>query len=308
MNRKSVKAKSGSFVFRCKRCGKCCREEGVVHFRESEIVPAAKMLGITRQEFEKEFLISIGSRKYHAVTDKKGCRFLNGSRCIINDVKPKQCSTFPYWKEYVNRNGELRNFLRPCPGVTLVNDCIVYLVRHYPVDLNISFSMNSADVMKYQSKYDIASVRIPDHVPDMGAIDICFSSDMPRAVSTAKHMYGKKIRIDPLLREVSISPVIKTRILFPSFVWLIAARIAWSIGLSSQKEKKAAVYNRAFLFSENLMSEIERKHSKTVLVVAHGFFITVLANVLRKKGFRGRNILFPRNGSPIKFILPGNRK
>ena len=60
---------------------------------------------------------------YHIkVTDDKPCTFLDeNNRCTINSAKPNQCATFPYWKEYMDKNGNLiaGKFNRACPGVKI---------------------------------------------------------------------------------------------------------------------------------------------------------------------------------------------
>ena len=112
-------AKSGPFSFKCMRCGICCREDGFVFFLRDDIRRAAKFLGMTTSAFTKEYLIKTADGWAVSVTTRRPCVFLSKEGCAINDAKPKQCGTFPYWKEYVGSDGMLKDFDRPCPGVTL---------------------------------------------------------------------------------------------------------------------------------------------------------------------------------------------
>ncbi|HNX58059.1 MAG TPA: YkgJ family cysteine cluster protein [Spirochaetota bacterium] len=120
------KNKSGSgrkklnFTFSCTCCGNCCSEEGVVNFSGKEVSRAAEYLGMTRGEFINRYLEKSGRSYVHVVDKGKSCRFLEKRKCIINEVKPEQCATFPFWKEYVDRDGKLVNFDRHCAGIRIM--------------------------------------------------------------------------------------------------------------------------------------------------------------------------------------------
>lgn len=107
--------------FSCTRCGLCCKEEGYVFFSYSDISRASRYLKITPMDFIKKYLkYNEDLEHYIEVTKSLPCLFLdNKNGCKINDAKPEQCKTFPYWKEYMDRDGNLISgkFDRPCPGV-----------------------------------------------------------------------------------------------------------------------------------------------------------------------------------------------
>jgi Fe-S-cluster containining protein len=44
------------------------------------------------------------------------CVFLENHQCLLHDVKPEQCRTFPFWNEYIGKDGDLINFNRKCGG------------------------------------------------------------------------------------------------------------------------------------------------------------------------------------------------
>ena len=105
--------------FNCLSCGLCCKEEGVVIMTDEDVIKASTLLNITSIEFIHKYLKhheDIGL--YIEVLEDKPCVFLKDNKCLINDSKPEQCRTFPYWEEYVDKNGNLlrRKFDRPCPG------------------------------------------------------------------------------------------------------------------------------------------------------------------------------------------------
>ena len=111
--------KGTPFTFKCARCGECCREHGFVFFRRDDIRRAAAHLGMTQAAFTARYLIKTSDGWAVTVTARRPCVFLSESGCTINDAKPEQCSTFPYWKEYIDADGLLVNFDRPCPGIKL---------------------------------------------------------------------------------------------------------------------------------------------------------------------------------------------
>lgn len=120
------KKKSGSgrkkpgFTFSCTCCGQCCSDEGIVSFTLNEVRRAAEYLGMTRGDFIDRYLEKSGRSYVHVVDKGESCRFLENRKCVINEVKPRQCATFPFWKEYVDRDGKLVNFDRHCAGIIIM--------------------------------------------------------------------------------------------------------------------------------------------------------------------------------------------
>jgi len=106
--------------FACTQCGNCCRNHGAyafVYLTPSEVTSIASHLGLTR----RQFLHRHCTRHEGAVTirtDTPACPFLgDDSRCGIYPVRPKQCATWPFWRENLERavwEEEVKAF---CPGV-----------------------------------------------------------------------------------------------------------------------------------------------------------------------------------------------
>ena len=115
--------KNSILTFSCTGCGICCKEKGYVFFNDDDIKRASKFLEISPLVFINKYLeYEEGYGYYIKVTDDKACTFLDeNNRCTINSAKPNQCSTFPYWMEYMDKNGNLISgkFKRACPGVKI---------------------------------------------------------------------------------------------------------------------------------------------------------------------------------------------
>ncbi len=122
-NKSNRKNKNSILTFSCTGCGICCKEKGYVFFTDDDIKRASKLLEISPLIFINQYLDYEEGYGYHIkVTDDKPCTFLDeNNRCTINSAKPNQCATFPYWKEYMDKNGNLiaGKFNRACPGVKI---------------------------------------------------------------------------------------------------------------------------------------------------------------------------------------------
>jgi Fe-S-cluster containining protein len=108
-----------NFDFKCVRCGHCCRNEGSVRFSDNEIIYIADYIGVNPRELKERYLSFTSAGYVHHVLDGQQCAFLRKNICSINSVKPNQCRTFPYWKEYIGEDGNLINFNRSCNGMSI---------------------------------------------------------------------------------------------------------------------------------------------------------------------------------------------
>ena len=85
--------------FTCQCCGQCCKWEGFVIAKEDEMAAAAKLLGITLDEFIQKYTKLSQDRKSLIFTDRAdgACVFLDdNNRCKIYEARPWQCRTFPH--------------------------------------------------------------------------------------------------------------------------------------------------------------------------------------------------------------------
>ena len=117
------KHKNAVLEFSCTGCGLCCKEAGYVFFSDNDIKRASALLKISPIVFINKYLEYEENYGYYIqVTNEKACIFLDEyNKCTIQDAKPEQCKTFPYWNEYMDKNGNIiaGKFNRPCPGITI---------------------------------------------------------------------------------------------------------------------------------------------------------------------------------------------
>lgn len=111
---------SNGLRFSCTRCGNCCRNHGAytfVYLTERDVSAIALHLGLPEETFLERYC----QEEDGWVTlrmDTPACPFLGeGNACAIYPVRPKQCATWPFWKENLRRatwEGEVK---ADCPGI-----------------------------------------------------------------------------------------------------------------------------------------------------------------------------------------------
>ena len=111
--------------FQCQRCGNCCRgEPGYVWTSHEEIKNISLHLGLQVEEFARRHLKRIGRRfslRELAGGDcvmYKACGEPGGSGgCLIYPVRPRQCSTFPFWPCNLESYKSWTDLKKFCKGV-----------------------------------------------------------------------------------------------------------------------------------------------------------------------------------------------
>ncbi len=106
--------------FKCTGCGKCCTGcPGYVWVTLDEIVSIAELLGISPDECKRRYLRQRDSR--YALVEMRlrnyDCVFLKDKRCMIYEARPRQCRTFPWWKENLHTPASWEIASRSCEGI-----------------------------------------------------------------------------------------------------------------------------------------------------------------------------------------------
>lgn len=105
----------------CSACqARCCTgESGYIHVNAAEIESISDFLGLSINDFTQNYLFKNGY-KYSIKERKFGesyeCAFYDraSNGCVIYEVRPSQCRTFPFWDYFKTRVDELK---LECPGV-----------------------------------------------------------------------------------------------------------------------------------------------------------------------------------------------
>lgn len=96
---------AAGLAFECRQCGRCCAGpvEGYVWVSDPEITRIAAKLGIDVQEVRTRYVRKVGRRQsLKECSGNNDCIFLkadgsSGRGCVIYDVRPMQCRTWPFW-------------------------------------------------------------------------------------------------------------------------------------------------------------------------------------------------------------------
>ena len=102
--------------FACTGCGACCKGEGYVWVDESEIARLAEYLDMDSADFERRYLRRVGRRL--ALTDAAdlACVFWDEG-CTVYEARPRQCRTFPFWRDNVASEAAWELTAQESPGV-----------------------------------------------------------------------------------------------------------------------------------------------------------------------------------------------
>lgn len=172
------------------------------------------------------------------------------------------------------------------------------LLRHFKVNCPHKKLMTSKEFLEWTEKYDKSNV-FKKHV-DMYGIewDICYVSDLPRAITTAKEVYKDNLIIDKLLREVVNAPFIQTRrIKLPFEIWHICGRLAWFFKFKSQPESRLDTKKRINKFLDSI-----DWNQDNVLIVFHGFMLYNFQKELIRRGFTGEKVRAVKNGVLYQYV------
>lgn len=174
----------------------------------------------------------------------------------------------------------------------------VGLLRHFKVNCPHKKIMTSKEFREWSEKYEVSKVMIKP--VEMYGIewDICYVSDLPRAIATAKEVYSGNLYIDKLLREVDNAPFIHSeKIKLPFELWHVCGRLAWYFKSKSQPETIEGTRKRIHAFLDKVDWSKEN-----VLIVFHGFMLYNFQRELRKRGFQGKKVKKVKNGVLYEYI------
>lgn len=105
--------------FKCTGCGKCCTGgPGAVWVSDKEVAEIAAHLGITPIEFMKKYTRLIdGRRSLNEDPKTYDCVFLDGSKCSLYHLRPKQCRTYPFWPQHLKSKNAWEEASQWCEGM-----------------------------------------------------------------------------------------------------------------------------------------------------------------------------------------------
>jgi len=124
-----------SDIFKCTRCGDCCRGYGGTFVSEADIQSIAAYVGFDPAYFAEAYCAKSGSRLVLGQGPDGYCIFWDGI-CSIHPVKPRFCRQWPFVESVLVDAGNWHIMAGFCPGMrTNVSDdeiraCVANALRH----------------------------------------------------------------------------------------------------------------------------------------------------------------------------------
>ena len=186
----------------------------------------------------------------------------------------------------------------------------IVLMRHGEPTSRYSAWIAGREFGEWVRSFDQGGIKeamlIPDEVRQLAStIGLVISSDLLRATQSAARLARKTV-IDPDLREAGLVDSFRTSFRAPVSLWLAAARLAWRLDVTASQEPIAAARARAQRVTDNVIS-LAREH-RSVLVVGHGVFNSLIARRLRALGWSGPLMPPSRYWSVATYRPPHSKK
>ena len=111
--------KLNSVKFECiAGCSECCKlSGGFVFLSEDEAQKIAEYLKTDEENFLKFFTRIIDDQLALVDGDEDNCVFLEDDLCMIYDVRPLQCRTYPFWSSNMKTKERWALTKEECPGI-----------------------------------------------------------------------------------------------------------------------------------------------------------------------------------------------
>jgi len=104
--------------FSCTSCGRCCSgPQSYVWISYDEAVALARHLALDLNDFGRRYLRRVG--KDLALLDGAGddCVFLRDKQCLVYELRPAQCRSFPWWPSLLESEQSWREAALQCEGI-----------------------------------------------------------------------------------------------------------------------------------------------------------------------------------------------
>lgn len=180
----------------------------------------------------------------------------------------------------------------------------IWLARHLLCEIDITPRLSASEFVAWSASYDKAGVtgQIPSELADLVARGgVVVTSHLPRALQTAALAGCPDPVVEPALARIPRPrmpfPVLRMRPL----TWRGLGRLLWLLGWSAGTENRRSARARAVRAAERL---IELARHREVIVIGHGYQNQMVAQELRRRGWRGPRLPPKRPGFPTRYDPP----
>jgi len=103
-------------IFKCQKCGDCCKGYGGTFITEKEIEKIAAHIRTDIDTFIENYCQSSGGKWMIAQAGDMYCVFWDGL-CTIHPVKPRMCKTWPFIESILVDTNNWYIMSSLCPGI-----------------------------------------------------------------------------------------------------------------------------------------------------------------------------------------------
>jgi broad specificity phosphatase PhoE len=190
----------------------------------------------------------------------------------------------------INDQGPANTVPAAAPIAASARHGAIVLARHGEPGLSRNVSINAAGYVDWWARYEEIGLKPGQTAPDglklfAEGASVILCSTRPRSIETAKAVAnGRIIQVDPGLVEAPLPPPNwpKWFKLSPR-IWGVVARVHWWFGQSQGQESRSEAQGRADAAAERL-SILAAEGD--VLVLAHGYFNTMIGLSLQRDGWK----------------------
>ncbi len=133
--------------FSCQRCSSCCRiNPGFVYLSLCDLTNLCNYFKLDSITFIEKYCRWVSSNDgdyYLCLLEKENndCIFWAEGGCKVYQVRPVQCSTFPFWSYYLESTQRWNECSKLCPGINKGN-------LHYAEEI-------AAELKKYEDNHPL---------------------------------------------------------------------------------------------------------------------------------------------------------
>jgi len=124
-------------VFKCNRCGDCCKGYGGTYITREQMLDIANHIGMEPDRFLKEKCRISGGKPVLAQKEDGYCIFWDGL-CTIYPVRPGMCRKWPFIESVLLDISNWQIMAGSCPGMrtdipeSVIRACVEKMLRMLP--------------------------------------------------------------------------------------------------------------------------------------------------------------------------------
>lgn len=135
-------------LFKCHKCGNCCKGYGGTYISQADIVAISSYIGVDPSQFAADYCSQSGKRAVIAQRADGYCIFWD-RLCTIHAVKPRMCRAWPFIKSIIVDPTNWLIMADICPGMRtdvplhVVKGCMQAGLSTHPMTQNCEPSPRS---------------------------------------------------------------------------------------------------------------------------------------------------------------------